>query len=57
VAGFSVEQRALVDELERQRGRIAAVARLLLDRGLRGEAVALEHIEETIADVAARLAI
>jgi hypothetical protein len=57
VGDAAVARRAAIADLEVQRGRLAAVARLLLDRGLRGEGVALEHIEEAIAGVAARLAI
>jgi hypothetical protein len=56
VGDAAVVRRVAIADLELQRGRLAAVARLLLERGMRGEGVAIQHIEDAIAVVAARLA-
>jgi hypothetical protein len=54
--GDVAAKRALLEDLEVQRRRLAALAAWLLERGLAGEAVAAAHIEEAIASAAARLA-
>ncbi len=54
--GLDDQTSLLIVELQLQRIRLGRLAAWLFERGMRGEAVALQHIEEAVASVVAGLA-